>query len=125
MPGGRMGTPPLRGALPEDGSPRRTSAAEAELARHRAIAARRVIRTCPDEADRVALLDMLGLLPSGWPRDSRGRPYLPVISVSDWVARVDRNGWFHGTLAPCSGPTFRVKVAQHGDENAGGECPPD
>jgi hypothetical protein len=120
MPGSRLGTPSLRGQ--QDDGPRRTNAAKLEEARHRAIAARRIIANSPELADRVAMLDLLGLLPPGWPRDSRSRPFVPVDGVADWVSRVDHNAWFRGTLAPCSGPTFRVKVAQHAQENTDRKC---
>lgn len=124
MSGGRMGMPTFRGSkLPSDDHPRRTNEAKRQEARHRAIAARRLMRTHTELADLVALMDMLDVLPREWPRDSRGRPYLPVHSIADWVARVDQHQWFRGTLAPCSGPTFRVKAAQHANENPSRECP--
>lgn len=124
MAGGRMGTPAFRGdKLPSDDHPRRTGEAKLREAQYRAVVARRLIRGCADLHDRVALLDMLGLLPKQWPRNSRGLAFVPVASVADWVARVDHTAWFRGTLVPCSGHMFRVKEADYADENPGGECP--
>ena len=51
----------------------RTEASRVREAQVAASAARVVLRHCPELYDRVAMLDVLGLLPAGWPRDQIGR----------------------------------------------------